>query len=90
MKGICSGRLEFEDDSTDGGLDELAFHFHRLGVRDVLVVVGSAEVDYFSGVAQTNGSEQFDFAGFRVRGPLRPSRRRRGLRPWLRAWTLVM
>src|SRR5205807_881855 len=58
------GQVRVEDDATDGGLDELAFHLHRLGVRHVLVVVGRGEVNDFAGVAQANRREQFHFAGF--------------------------
>ena len=53
-----------ENDAADGGLNELALQLDRNGVRHVLVVVSGGEVDDFTGVAQTNRSEQFDFAGF--------------------------
>ena len=53
-----------EDHATNGGLDELAFHLHRNGVRHVLIVVRGGEVDDFTGVAQADRREQFNFAGF--------------------------
>ena len=53
-----------EDHAADGGLNELALQLHGNGVRHVLVVIRGGEVDDFTGVAQTNRSEQFDFAGF--------------------------
>src|SRR5437588_285527 len=58
------GQVRVEDDATDGGLDELTFHLHWLGVRHVLVIVGRGEVNDFAGVAQANWREQFHFAGF--------------------------
>src|ERR1700760_44277 len=53
-----------ENDAADGGLNELPLKLDRNGVRHVLVVVRRGEVDDFTGVAQTNRSEQFDFTGF--------------------------
>src|SRR5215472_797472 len=58
------GQVRIEDDAADGGLDKLAFHFHRLGVRHVLVVVRGGEVDDFTAVTQANRSEQLDFTAF--------------------------
>src|SRR5437879_9500742 len=56
--------MGIEDDAADGGLDELALHLHRLGVRHILVVVGGGEVDDFTGVPQANRRKQLDFASF--------------------------
>ena len=43
-----------EDHAADGGVDELALHHDRLGVRHVLIVVGGGQVDQFAGVAQAD------------------------------------
>ena len=53
-----------EDHAADGGVQELPVELDRLSVRHVLIVVGGGEVDYFAGVTQPNGREQFDVAGF--------------------------
>ena len=57
-------QVGIENDATHGGLNELTFHANGNGVRDVLIVIGGGEIDHFAGIAQTDGSEQFDFAGF--------------------------
>src|SRR5215470_17044133 len=58
------GQVRIENDAADGGLDELALHFHRLGVRDVLIVVSGGEVDDFARVTQANRSEELNLSGF--------------------------
>ncbi len=63
-EGHLRRQIRIENHAADGGLDELALHLHRFGVRNVLVVVCRVEVDHFARVAQTNRSKQFDFAGF--------------------------
>ncbi len=55
--------MRIENDAADRGLDELPFHVHGLGVRHVLIVICGGEVDHLTGEAQTDGSQQFDFAG---------------------------
>ena len=54
-----------ENDAADGGVEELTLQLHRLGVRDVLVVVGGGQVDHLARIAQADGGEQFDFTGFK-------------------------
>src|SRR5215472_289438 len=56
--------MRIEYDPADSGLDKLALHLHRLGMRHILVVVGGGEVNDFTGVAQANRSKQLDFASF--------------------------
>jgi hypothetical protein len=53
-----------EDHAADGGV--MNWRFMRTSARcaDVLIVVRGGEVDHFAGVAQADGREQFDFAGF--------------------------
>src|SRR5947207_2979649 len=58
------GQMRIENDAANSGLDELALHLHRLGVRHVLVVVGGSEVNDFTGIAQANRRKQLDLAGF--------------------------
>ena len=41
-----------------------AFELDRLGVHDVLIVVGGGQVDHFAGVAQTDRGQRFHFARF--------------------------
>ena len=53
-----------EDHAADGGVQELLVQVDRLGVRNVLIVVGVGEVDHLAGVAHADRREQFDFAGF--------------------------
>ena len=43
-------------------VDEGALHMNRLSVDDVLIVVGSGQVDQFAGIAQADGRERFHFA----------------------------
>src|SRR5713226_6646354 len=57
-------QVGIENDASHGGLNELALHLYRDRVRHVLVVVRSGEIDEFAGVAQADGREQLDFAGF--------------------------
>ena len=57
-------QVRIKDDAPYGRLNELALHLHWHGMRHVLVVVRSGQVDDFAGVAQANGREQFNFAGF--------------------------
>src|SRR5271168_1467520 len=57
-------QVRIEDDAANSSLNELALHLDGHGVRHVLIVVRGGEVDDFTGIAQTDGSEQLDFAGF--------------------------
>ena len=50
---------------ANGGVQVAAVVLHGIGVDDLLIVVGGREIDHFSGVAETNGREQFDFTGFK-------------------------
>ena len=53
-----------QDGAADCGRDELLVVLDRLGVRQVLIVVGSGHVEHWTGVAQTNRRQGFDFLGF--------------------------
>src|SRR5260370_10037152 len=57
-------QVGIENDAPNGGLNELALHLYRDRVRHIRVVVRGGEVDDFTAVAQTDGREQCDFAGF--------------------------
>src|SRR5258707_6518383 len=57
-------QVRIKNDAPNSGLDELTLHPDGNGVCNVLIVVRGREVDDLTGVAQTNGSEQLDFAGF--------------------------
>ena len=58
-------QVRIENHTADSGLNELTLHANGINVSHVLRVVGSGEVDEFTGVAQANWSQQFDFAGFK-------------------------
>ena len=53
-----------EDDAADGGRQELLVEVDRLGVGQVLVVVGRGHVEHLAGVAQADRREGLDFLGF--------------------------
>src|ERR1700688_2107686 len=57
-------QVRIENHSADGGLNKLTLHLDRNGVRHVLIVVSGGQVDHFTGVAQADRGEQFDFASF--------------------------
>ncbi len=58
------GQRVVEDGAADGGVDVLLVELDRLGVREVLVVVGRGHVEHGAGVAQTDGRERFHLLGF--------------------------
>ena len=58
------GQRVVEDGAADGGGDELLVELDRLGVGDVLVVVGGGHVEHGAGVAQTDGRERLHLLGF--------------------------
>jgi hypothetical protein len=62
--GHALGKVIVENGAAHGGVDEGTIHLNRLGVDDVLIVVGGGEVDQFAGVAQADGSERFHFTHF--------------------------
>src|SRR6185369_14041100 len=53
-----------QDGASDRGVDELTVHRDRIGVHYVLIVIRGGEVHNFTGVAQADGSQGFDFATF--------------------------
>ena len=59
------GKLVVEDHAARGRADELLLQLNRRGMRDVLIVVSSSEVDQFAGVAQANRRKKFNFARFK-------------------------
>ena len=62
--GHLLGERIVEDGAADGGGDELAVVLDRLGVGEVLIVVGGAHFEHGAGVAETDGGEGLDLAGF--------------------------
>ena len=80
--GHALGESVVEDGAADGGVDELLVELDRLGVGEVLVVVGGSHVQHGAGVAQTDGRQRLDLLG--LERHVRPLRywRRRGPRPW--------
>ena len=63
-EGHALGKVIVQNGATYGGIQEAAFVLHRFGVSNVLIVVSGGQIDYFAGVAQTDRSQGFDFAGF--------------------------
>ena len=53
-----------EDGAADGRVDVLLVELDRLGVSEVLIVVGGGHVEDRAGVAQTDRSEGLDLLGF--------------------------
>ena len=80
--GHAFGERVVEDGAADGGGDELLVELDRLGVVDVLVVVGGGHVQHGAGVAQADGRERLDLLGLERHAGLPRCWRRRGLRPW--------
>ena len=64
MYGMCLGRCELKMTRPTVVWMNWRSMLTDFRVGNVLVVVRGDEVDHFAGVAQTNRSEQFDFAGF--------------------------
>ena len=64
MYGNFAGKCRIENHAADSGLNELTLHLDGLGVRHVLIVIGSGEVNHFAAVTQADRSEQLHFAGF--------------------------
>ncbi len=65
--GHALGERIVEDGAADGGGDELLVELDRLGVGEVLIVVGGGHVEHRAGVAQTDRRERLDLA--RLRAP---------------------
>src|SRR5581483_4658489 len=53
-----------QDGASDSRVQELPVVVRRVGVRDVLIVVRSGEIDHFAGVAETNRRERLNLARF--------------------------
>ena len=58
------GQRVVQDGAADGGVDVLLVEFDRLGVGQVLIVVGRGHVEHRAGVAQTDRRQRLDFPGF--------------------------
>jgi len=64
MKRHARRQRVVEDHAAHGGGDVLLIEVHRLGMGQILVVVGRRHVQHLAGVAQANGRESLDFLGF--------------------------
>ena len=53
-----------QDGPADGRSQESALRVHRLGVDNLLIVVGGHQVDDFAGVAQADRAQSFHFSRF--------------------------
>ena len=51
-----------QDGAPHCRVQKLPFHVNRFGVSNVLVVVGSGQIDHFARIAQANGRECFNLS----------------------------
>ena len=54
------GQMVVQNGAAHGGVQESAIHLNRLGVDDVLIIIGCGQVNQFAAVTQANGGEGFN------------------------------